>query len=126
MFNLENKYVILTNLTTRTEKHGPENDVPAASLRCEISMSNDVLNDFAPGLLKAFYEKKKKEQVESIKSDMFPDLKFECLKKFSIDKEYENVRVRINEEIDQDNARFIFSECTIKNFKFTSNTINKM
>lgn len=114
MFNLENKYVILTTLTTRTEGA----DVPAISLRCEISMNNDVLNDFAPGLLQSFYEKHEKERVELIKNDMLPDLKFQKMKKFSWDEEFENVRVKIMEEIDQDTARFIFAESTIKNFKF--------
>ena len=114
MFNLENKYVILSTLTTRTEGA----DIPAASLRCAISMSNEVLNDFAPGLLQSFYEKHKKEQVELIKSDMLPDLKYQNMKKFSWDEEFENVCVRINEEIEQENARFIFAECTLKNFKF--------
>ena len=114
MFNLNNKHVKLTTLTTRTEGA----DIPAASLRCEISMSNDVLDDFAQGLLKAFYKKQKKDQVELIKTDMLPDLKFQKMKKFSWDEEFENVIVRIMEEIEQDNARFIFPECTLKNFKF--------
>lgn len=114
MFNLENKDVVLSTLTTRTEGA----DIPAASLRCAISMNNTVLDDFAPGLLNSFYEKHKKEQVELIKSDMLPDLKFQKMKKFSWDEEFENVLVRINENIEVENARFIFPECTLKNFKF--------
>ena len=114
MFNLDNKYVTLATLTTRTEGA----DIPAASLSCKIDMDNSVLDDFAPGLLKSFYEKQEKEQVELIKSDMLPDLKYQNMKKFSWSEEFENVLVRINEEIEQDNARFIFPECTIKNFKF--------
>ena len=114
MFNLNNKQVKLTTLTTRTEGA----DIPAISLRCVISMSNTVLDDFAPGLLTSFFEKQKKDQVELIKSDMLPDLKFKKMEKFSWKEEFENVLVRINEEIEQDNARFIFPDCTLKNFKF--------
>lgn len=117
MFNLNNECVKLLDLTTRTEGA----DVPAITLKCEISMSNDVLDNFAPGLLKSFYEKQEKEQVELIKSDMLPDLRYQELEELSWSKEFENVLVRINEEIEQENARFIFPDCTLKKFKFGLN-----
>lgn len=114
MFNLTNKYVKLEKLTTRTEGA----DIPAATLTCEISMSNDVLNDFSNGLLKSLYEKQKKEQVELINDELLPDLRYQELEEISWSQEFENVILRIPEEVNENNARFIFTDCTLKKFKF--------
>lgn len=117
MFELKQKDVLLSTLTTRTEKNGDE-DVPAASLRCEITMSNQVLEMFSPKLLSAFYEKRDKAQGELIQDDMLKDLKFSHIKPIKWDAEYENYRVILVNDLEPSEARFILADCTLKNFVF--------
>lgn len=119
MFELKCQQVLLANLTTRVEKHGDE-DKPAASLKCEITLANTVLDQFNPKLLKAFYENNEaKAQAELIKNDMFPDLKFLPLKPISWDEEYENNRVLLVNDLNPEEVNFILADCTLKGFSFT-------
>lgn len=119
MFNLECKDVKLQKLTTRTEKHGHE-EVPAASLTCEITLPNTVLDCFDSALLQAFYENKDnedREQGELIEGDL-RDYRFSKIKSIPWEDEYTGVRVKLINDLDHDEARFIFPECKIKSFKF--------
>ena len=54
MFQLDQHHVVLSKLTTRTEKHG-EDDVPAASLRIVATAHSAKLDDFSPALRKTFF-----------------------------------------------------------------------
>lgn len=117
MFELKCKDVRLDNLTTRTEKHGDE-DKPAASLKCSIDVSNQVLEQFAPGLLTALYEQKEKDQAELIKNDMFPDLRFHHLKPIAFELELEGYRFLVVNNLDHAHNDFIIADVTLKNFKF--------
>lgn len=54
MFQLENHHVVLSKLTTRTEKHGDE-DVPAASLRITAAVHSGMLDLFNTSLRKTFF-----------------------------------------------------------------------
>lgn len=117
MFELKQKDVKLTNLTTRTERHGEE-DVPAISIKCQLETSNKVLDAFSPKLLPAFYECKEKAQVELIKNDMFPDLKMPEIKPIAWDREYAEYRVLLCKHLSPDEAEHILPDCTLKGFKF--------
>lgn len=117
MFELICKEIILENLTTRTEKHGDE-DMPAASLKCAIDVSNQILDQFAPGLLESLYERKQKDQAELIKNDMFPDLKFHHLKPLSFELELEGYRFLLVNNLEHKNNDHIIPDATLKNFKF--------
>jgi hypothetical protein len=118
MFELNCKDVKLKSLTTRTEKHGHEK-VPAASLKCAVTMPNTMLEKFDSRLLNSFYENKKAEQGELLENDMFPDLLFEKLGVIPWGEEYDCVRVKVINDLNTEEARFIFPECKVKGFKFT-------
>ena len=65
-------------------------------------MENIVLEKFQAGLLQAFYERKSVDGADSIKEDMFPDPRFQHLKPFAWDEEYPNFRVKIHQEVEDD------------------------
>jgi len=66
MFSLFRQAVTLTHLNGRSEKHGPEN-VPAADLKMEAKIGNDLLAMFSPslkGLLYHFDESREADLVD--------------------------------------------------------------
>lgn len=118
MFELKCKDVMLANLTTRTQKEGVD-DVPAATLKCEINLTNAVLEQFDKDLLASFYSKVDDEDLKGVTQDgLFPHLKYESIEPIKWTKEYPNYRVTIVEDMNHDNALFILPDCVLKAFQF--------
>jgi hypothetical protein len=117
MFEVTKEDLLLKNVTLRTENHGDEK-VPAASLKLEYEGQNSILNQFDAKLLPSLYEAKDKEQAELIQDDLLPDLKFNHIKPLAWDDEYEGYRVRLVNDLEPEEARFIFDDCVLKGFKF--------
>jgi len=53
---------------------------------------------------------------------MFPDLKHENFEPLKLKKEFPDCRVKIHEDINTEDFRFIFPECTLKSFSFEPKT----
>lgn len=80
-FQIEDfKNVKMTNMNTRTEKHGVES-VPAVDLNFSMDASNDVLSYFDGALLSAMYKRDEvdpeQEQLEGVEAvSNLPNLRF--------------------------------------------------
>jgi hypothetical protein len=123
MFKTELREMQLSNLNTRTEKHGPEN-VGAADLSLQFEDSNKILELFEKGLVKRFYRAATKGDVEvqpelDMKHpDYLPILQCKKIKKISWEEEYPGYRLRIMNQLNDDECDVLLVDAELKGFTF--------
>lgn len=117
MFDLDHQLIKITNINTRTEKHGDDN-VLALDLQIEARMPNEALSMFSSTLKNAIYFKD-----ESIQGDLVddkthaPNLRNPLLGPLKWGAEMEHMQVRIHHGV-RDEDDIVFSEAKINKFKF--------
>jgi hypothetical protein len=80
MFEIENQRAVLKSVNPRSEKHGPDENVPAVDISLSFDASNELLSHFGSKLRDSLYYKANKAQTEidGVEATK-PDLRNDCL-----------------------------------------------
>lgn len=119
MFNLDKTAVKFANFNARTELNG-EKRTPAADINIMAQLPNDVLEDFAPGLLSFLYEVPKNpdivEQADPEKPTAlrFPQLGLPIDFELQLDQHKITIDYGLGGE-----SNVVLPECKVHKFKLT-------
>lgn len=100
MFELSNHQAKIANFTPRAEKHGDEN-VPAGSVRIEVTAHSSILDTLDPGLRTFLFRKPGVgEQPSLIEGDNLTSLARPSLKPLKLDEDFPGYTLEINTGLD--------------------------
>lgn len=121
MFRLTGVEMTLANVNVRTEKHGDQ-DKLATDVKLEGQFKNDIIEEFAPGLLGVLYRKQEvSDGGAQSKMDLEPDrltaLRYPLLgMPLKYGKEYAGYAFTLHKGIDAKSA-IVHRLCTVDNFR---------
>lgn len=120
MFSLKHVEMTLANVNPRTEKHGDQ-DKLAADVKLEGQFKNDIIEDFAPGLLGLLYRKQEVTDAGQSTMDLDPDflgaLRFPFLgMPIKWGKEFAGYAFTLHKGIDEKSA-IVHRLCKVDNFR---------
>jgi hypothetical protein len=118
MFSLQKQSAKLTSINPRAEIHG-EDRVPAADLKFEIRVGNDILDVFATNLKAAVYRAAEKGEGDLLadQDGAMPVLKFPLLGPLKFGKEFVGYDAQIHYGV-SGKEDIKMGDCQIDGFRF--------